>query len=375
MPDDEPDYRLPASFPSAVYHIFDAARTALSPGMVLISCLAVFTLDMAGQLFDEILPSGDVRTRPLWATWLSRPGTGHVLPISDLSIGNIVLGPWRSVIDPAVLALQTGSSTIARFNGLALSVIAFAAWSLVGTVLCRRAVMLLNHHDQSTLFAAVRYAVRRWTRVLWAPLIPLGAAFAIGSLIAILGMPGRLPSMGTVWLRVTSPILAVFGLGTAMLVLATALCWPLMVAAISTDDCDSFGGLSRAYSGLAGRPWHATAYAIMGAIASYGVMLLVAVIARTTIWCCLSAASFGSGSAAAIAGLQPILTLLVEDMVRGVGASCFWSIATAIALLLRREVDGVPLDRVALDDDQRPERVPLPVVGIPATDVVVTSAD
>ncbi|WP_010584200.1 hypothetical protein [Schlesneria paludicola] len=375
MPDDEPDYRLPASFPSAVYRIFDAARTALSPGSILVAWMVVLGLDLTGQLVDEILPSEGVRTRPLLTTWLSRFGPGQNLLIADLEIGDILLSPWRSVINPAMVALQTGSSTLARFNGLLLFVVALAAWSLVGVVLCRRAAMLLNQHDQSTFISAIRYAIRRWMRVLRAPLIPLGAALVIGCLIAVLGMPGRLPAMGAVWLQVTAPIVTALGFGIAVLVLATAIGWPLMVAAISTDDCDSFGGLSRAYSGLTGRPWHAAVYVILGGIAGCGVMLLVAAIARTTIWCCLSATSFGSGSATAFSGLKPVLTRLVEDLVRGVGASCFWSIATVISLLLRREIDGVPIDRVALDDDQRPERVPLPVVGIPATDAAVKPAD
>ena len=54
--------------------------------------------------------------------------------------------------------------------------------------------------------------------------------------------------------------------------------------------------------------------------------------------------------------------------VKGIGISYFWSATVVIYLLLRQEVDGVPVDRVAPDDELRPVRDPFPVVGIPATD-------
>ena len=97
-----------------------------------------------------------------------------------------------------------------------------------------------------------------------APLIPLAAAVLVGLMIAMFGLLGRLPFLGGPWLFVASPILAILGFAIAFLLLATAIGWPFMVAAVSTDDCDSFGGLSRAYSGLTGRPWQVAVHAVLG---------------------------------------------------------------------------------------------------------------
>ena len=154
----------------------------------------------------------------------------------------------------------------------------------------------------------------------------------------------------------------------AFLMLTTAFGWPLMVAAVSTDDCDSFGALSRAYSCLTGRPWHLMSYASIGTLVGVVLMSVVHLIAETTIWCAMSGMALGMGEELAYGSLRGTLPPVVRELVTGVGISFFWSASVVIYFLLRLDVDGVPLDRIAADDDARPVRDPLPVVGIPATD-------
>ena len=180
---------------------------------------------------------------------------------------------------------------------------------------------------------------------------------------------GQLPFIGPLWLTVTSPATTLLGFAIAFLLLATAFAWPIMVASVATDDCDSFGSLSRAYSGLSGRPWQALGLACVGLLTGTVLISLVLLLGITTVWCTISSVALGSGTERADESLLKPATNLVRLVTSGVGISFFWSTTTILALLLRREVDGVPLERLAQDDNLRPPHDPLPVVGIPATDV------
>jgi hypothetical protein len=187
------------------------------------------------------------------------------------------------------------------------------------------------------------------------------------------GLFGRLPILGSWWLTLTSPFLGFLGLLMALLLLTTALGWPLMVAAVATDDCDSYGGLSRAWGGLLNRPWHFLACVILALMIGLMLMLVAHLFASTASYCSVSSTAFGSGASQAELGLIKPLTRLMKLMLAGVGVSYFWSASTILFLLLRQEIDGLPLNHLARDIGDRPVRDPLPVVGIPATDAEINS--
>jgi hypothetical protein len=105
------------------------------------------------------------------------------------------------------------------------------------------------------------------------------------------------------------------------------------------------------------------------------LMFVVDLFAQTTIWSVISGVSLGSGAQQAQEALIVPLGRMIGQIVKGIGISCFWSISTVIYLLLRLEVDRVPLERLAADDVVKPVREPFPVVGIPATDAKFDSSD
>ena len=141
-----------------------------------------------------------------------------------------------------------------------------------------------------------------------------------------------------------------------------------MIGSIATDDCDGFGALSRSYSQLTGRPWNALGFAVIALLCGFVLLSFVSVLGVVTVWCGISSTALGSGQERAERALMAPFASLVRLVVSGIGISYFWAATTVISLLLRREVDGAPLERLSLDDDARPVRDPLPVVGIPATD-------
>jgi hypothetical protein len=256
-------------------------------------------------------------------------------------------------------------------GGLLRFFVSLGLWSIVGVILCRRSAFVFTGDDRSTVQRAIDYGIRRWGKSFLSPLIPLLAAIVLGVIAAGFGLVGYLPTGGSIWLLLISPIATVLGFAMAFLLLATLISWPLMAAAIATDDCDSFGALSRAYSMLTGRPWLVAVYTAVAFVAGVLTMGFVVFLGELAIWCGVSATAIGSGYEATARSLVRPVTTIVREIVGGIGAAYFWSAATAVYLLLRQEVDAVPYDRVAPDDDQRPVHDPLPVVGIPATDIKI----
>ena len=359
MTDDIAGERVPLrnQFPSL--RIFEAAGAALSPVSIVIATVTAVLLGLAGWFVDRIIQdNSSIRSTSVFGTVFGL----------EYSVNDVIACPWSSVAKPAITALTPDSELSVRLNGLIRFALALGTWSLVGVVLCRRSAFSLNGNDESTMQLAVVYGMRRWGATVRSPLIPLAAALLIWLIVAAFGLLGRLPAWGSLWLFIISPVAAITGFAMAFLLLATMLSWPLMVAAVSIDDCESFGGLSRAYSILTGRPWQAIAYLLLSLLVATVLMTLATIVGETTIWCGMSATAFGSGDEPVHRALYSPLSKIVHEFVIGVGASYFWSAATVIYLLLRQDLDGVPLDRISPDDNARPVRDPLPVVGIPATD-------
>ncbi len=350
-----------------VLRLFDAAAIALSPASVAIASVASVLIYISWWLVGYQIPF----TRSAYSLsdsterWLQTIGS---IPKPEFLTYETVLRPWTSVTYPGILILESSSSWNERFAGLVLLLLAIGIWSLAGTILCRRSATLFVGKDESTVRSAIQYCLVRYPASVAAPLIPLFTALLIGLMIAGIGFVGRLPLLGSLWLLIASPVVMIFGFAIAFLLLVTAIGWPLMVASVATDDCDSFGGLSRAYSGLTGRPWHVLVYGLISLLIGIVLISMTKLLIATAFFCTMSSIGFGSGEEQAQSSLLSPLTILSHIILSGVGVSFFWSASTAIYLLLRLEVDRVPLDRLALDDNARPARDPLPVVGIPATD-------
>ncbi|WP_373650696.1 hypothetical protein [Schlesneria sp. DSM 10557] len=378
MPRDVSVGRYPFLRQMRAFQLLQAARIALSPGSIAISMAATFLFFVAHWLAGDVVRTADsVNVPPIT---VQQTSTGELIE-SHVALPNrsqIVaraftlqsfLWPWTSVFHPARTILSSDVSWGYRTKALFSFAFALGLWSLAGTVICRRAAILFGGHRESSIQAALQYSVRRWYSAIMAPLTPLFATLIAGLLIAIIGLIGRLPWVGQAWLLLSSPVILILAGAMAFLLLVTTVGWPLMVAAVATDDCDSFGALSRAYSGMTSKPWYVLSFIAVSFGAGTVLMSLAHLFADTTIWCALSSAAWGSGNERATSALFSPLSFLLRLAVGAVGSSFFWSAATISYLLLRQQVDGVPIDTVAVDDEARPAREPLPVVGIPATDV------
>jgi hypothetical protein len=139
-----------------------------------------------------------------------------------------------------------------------------------------------------------------------------------------------------------------------------------MVVAMSIEDCDGFGALSRAYSFLMGRPahaiWNAVVSAVYGSalVAFVGGVFTLALLAESNMMAVrLDPEQWGSVMRSSHLWAQLLLATFASSL--------FWSLATLNYLLLRQAVDQKPFEEIAagVDEEFRSE---LPVVGIPASD-------
>ncbi|MDA0284414.1 MAG: hypothetical protein O3B86_13775, partial [Planctomycetota bacterium] len=164
-----------------------------------------------------------------------------------------------------------------------------------------------------------------------------------------------------------------------MLLVGIATGWPLMIAAISTEDSDGFDGLSRGFGYLIDRPWNAGLLAIVSLSIFAVSRFVVAILIGLTISLGANAISRGYGtelvesspsvfnaSVSVAASLEATLTNRVAFawpdsiagiaivvwigipavMLAGFGPSFFWSATTVTYFLLRHSDDGTPLDAV-----------------------------
>ena len=276
--------------------------------------------------------------------------------------------PWSDVLLPAIPMLSPTTSRLNRVLALLQFAWAISVWSLLGLALCRLAAIQVARDESSSFRVATQYGVTRWKYAVASPLIPIAAA-----MIALFGMmclvvPSHLPLIGHVWLYVASPALLAGGCVVSVLLLTAALGWPLMIAAIAVDDCDGFGGLSRAYSFCTGRPAHAILFAAVAVTFASFLTHVASLFFTAATLLARTAAVMVTSHVLHVGTVSHGCSLVAHALVGTFAISLFWTSVTLVYLLLRATVDQRPLDHLAPDEGERPPRSPLPVVGIPATD-------
>ena len=354
-------------------HLFRAFGISLALRQLLLSVLALGTLSLATWLVS-VIPTGETAqsdARFTAESWIAAlPDGQHLHPALKRATMAETARPWHDLLAATGGAFRPGSTTNQRLMAHVRFAIALAVWSLFGVALCRLAAIQFARDEVGSFRQATQFAVTRWRHSVSAPLVPLAASILVMLGVWTLVLPSHLPFVGSAWLRVASPALLAGGSAVIVLLLAAALGWPLMIAAIAVDDCDGFGGLSRSYSFWAGRPFHAIGFALVAALIEACILTVASLFFDAAI------AMVHFGAVLATSDVEQLATIIracknVTNILLGTfEISLFWTSATIVYLLLRQAVDQKPFDQIAPDDSERPVRNPLPVVGIPATDAV-----
>ncbi len=173
---------------------------------------------------------------------------------------------------------------------------------------------------------------------------------------------------GAAFIAILWPIVIAFGIALSILLIGLTFGWVLMWPTISVQGTEPFDAMSSSYSYTYHRPMRYFFYAIValviGAFFFYFVQLFAHGIVSLGYW----GLSWGAGaervaslntpSAAtdsSVLGFAKSLIhfwrYMVGLAVMGYAVSYFWTSATSIYLLLRKDEDGAEIDEIFLDVD------------------------
>lgn len=276
---------------------------------------------------------------------------------------NPFLGVWRQLRAPfrQLFERRLGITGLAFL--LCCCVWAAGVWALFGGAITRRAALQLGREENLGLRAALRYAAGKWRSYFAAPLLPLVGILIFSCPVLVLGLMMRV-DLGLFLSAVVWPIALIPSLLMALLLLALLFGWPLMWPTISTESTDSFDALSRSWSYVYHRPLHYLFYAavvtVLGGLGWLFVAYFAEWVAYLSVWAASWTAGnermdqvFDGGSLGTLGRWGANLLYFWHGCVRllalGFVYSYFWTAATGIYLLLRRDDDGTDLDDVFIE--------------------------
>ncbi|MEA1950418.1 MAG: hypothetical protein U9N87_03480 [Planctomycetota bacterium] len=355
--------------------IFKAFRLAIRARFLIISAVAILATTIGWQIIgmvfsgtdDEHLKSQiDVVAAEDFCPWQmltamvpDSPGYPNVEQSKNITLA------WAQLSNPLhrMFSLEASMSEVVFWFLCGLW--AIAVWSFVGGAITRTSAVQLAADEKLGWSSMSTYALTHWRSYFAAPLFPLLGVLLVTIPILVLGL--LLRSDATTWIAGVLWILPLAGsLLSAILLLGLLFGWPLMWPTISSEGTDSFDALSRSYAYVFQRPLQYLFYtivaAVFGALGWLFVMNFAAGVVHLTYW----SASWGAGneavqttmSAGGGATVVRFWTGCVKILAVGYLYSYFWTAATAIYFVLRRDVDATEMDEVFLDDAERSRDLP-----------------
>ena len=375
-------------------HLLRAAQLALRVRVVLLALLTVVVFS-TGRLAINALPfvNPDGYRSNYLVLELQRDPVGvresarfRPLP-AQVPAGSLVIWsgfptppspewlawPLETVHGPARELFQTEKSWTSLTMSWTRLLWALLVWGTLGGALVRMNAVRFARDESVPIAAALVSSFRNWQSYLYCPLLPLlGVGFLLLANFIFGWFERSIGYVGVVLILEWIPLIASFVI-TAVLIL-TAISWPLMVAAISTEGSDGFDGLSRAIGYVMNRPW----YFLWLIVLACGVGLVT----MFFVWWSFDIAAWLTISILQRPDTGTVFWNEGQSALRlAVLASYFWSATTVIYFLLRQSDDGTPLDEVYIPGPP-PKAEPLPLVGVaasqqpvierPATETVAT---
>jgi hypothetical protein len=315
------------------------------------------------------------------------------------------LALWRYLTRPFT-ELFHGDLTARGFVFLLLCCVwELLVWGLAGGAITRIAALRFTRDEAPPLLAGVKQAARKLLSYSLPPLIALAGTAVFAVQLVILGWLMRLDVLALV-AGIFWPFVIVLGLMMAILLLGALVGWPLMWSTVSVEGTDAFDALSRSYAYTYHRPFRLLWYVLFAALLAMVSMFVVKLFATSAIvlgdWSVdwgLDEPTMrsvvapnrlpppaplvsppaevpqleegGSGAAEEPAGdaddeaaeerIEPNAMLrgarrtiffwksLVAALAAGYQAGFLWVAAVGVYLLLRRDIDGVLLSEVYID--------------------------
>ncbi len=381
-------------------HLFRAVPIAVRPRMLLLGAVGWGAI-LLGLFALQAITGGQTGASPhvLWGnTSIKVPIPGTAVPL-DRQLRRVdhlpsVLTKLSLPLDGSVvehLPLNTFyGSLIALINrqhtwvelAYEWTVLLWTllVWGLVGGAICRLAALQFARHESRGIRYALRFSSRQGLSYLIGPLLPLTGIGCLAAVNAVLGLiVAFLNSLtGVGWWSILLTVSVAVSYVMLLLLMGLGIGWPLMIAAISTEDSDGFDGLSRSFSFLWDRPWHAAGLTACGTVLFLlGRMALVVGVEALVMLESWSVRLALPESLRLDLSVSPITTACMS-IIAAFGPSFFFSAVTIIYFLLRQSDDGTPLTEVVSLRDEplypRAEVVETPAEVAATTDAAATQA-
>ena len=264
-------------------------------------------------------------------------------------------------------------------------------WSFIGVAICRVALLKMTRNEPMSLDEAFEFALEKSTAAIGAVGIPLlgVAAMCVPAFFfgLFMGFDLGVLLVGLLWF-------VVLALAAAMAILLAGLMfgWPLMVASVACEAQNNFDAMTRAYAYTFQRPLNYAMYLLIAMVfggfcwlvianltegilnlgywsTSFGTTLVSGDDSRMDVVRSLTAPTTVDEEGKVIAADPSTPLYAGQALIRGwswlarsVAAAfiygLFWCMASAIYLLLRKDVDDTEMDVITVVNQQRTYELP-----------------
>lgn len=187
----------------------------------------------------------------------------------DAKLGELGPAGYVELIPDALRAIYRQPFGVAFGWTCAALLIFTAIWSLFGGAISRIAAVEIAKEDRIRTQEALSFAWRKWGSN-FSSLVACALGFTFFcSLITVVALPGRIPGAGP-WLGMLAallmPVLLVLGFIASLIGLGTVFGFPLFYPAVAAEGTDAFDAISRGFSYIYSRPWHALGYGLVALV-------------------------------------------------------------------------------------------------------------
>lgn len=384
--------------------IFRSLPVAVSvPAMVL--ALVGVLLTPAGWKISQLIFIDEAYISaedPAFAEFITRVGSPHEGIVDSASDESLISLFGYRIAGPKLVFTRFAEPfwrMFRQYNGLSAflyllvgCVWTAVVWSFVGTAIARIAALRYTRNESIGIDDAALFAWSRFPSSVMALLLPLAGVLGLCLFTFLAGLLMTI-DFGLLIVSIFYFVILALAFVMAIILLGLAFGWPLTMAAMGTEGQDSFDAMTRSYAYTFQRPVNYAFYAIVAIIFGGLCWLVVARVTEGVENLSFWSTSWGANvradrieiirdptaaqelAATSSAGNVPAVArdsgmLKTSRVILGFWLSFlksvavaflfahFWCMATAIYLLLRRDVDETELDEVYVTDEQRTYDLP-----------------
>lgn len=378
--------------------LFGAFRFAVDPRKLILAALGLCFVTGGNHAIDLIGLRSErqariVPTNPQQYPWellethQLADGIEPLAYLTDPGSLRSIFSNWKVLIDPLLEGAADPAFVLANSyrNGFAVSVDAllrllwFAlVWGVFGGAITRMTIHQFIKDEKLSMVAGLKFSCGKILDYLAAPLLPLGGTLFLLLIIAGFGLLGRIPGVGPVIMSVLMGISLLLSIGIVIMLIGVGAGWPLMIAAIGTEDSDGFDGFSRAHSYVFDVPWYYLWTFVVAMIYASATVFFVQLAVSWIMQANNLGLSWGVGSGVAIPAVSLSGKIIVfwsslwATLAIAFRVSLFWVLFQHIYLVLRNVSDRIPMNEAFLQPLEQGQERAMALGGLAGVQEVVT---